>query len=99
MLNIQDKARKLQQHSNAEYTVYKEWHFIRTASMSTMHFSFVYQYSKKNGNVLLCETALSLGDGNPLDNWMFIEQDSHILCVNITPSIWIQKYLFYKLYI
>lgn len=41
----------------------------------------------------------NLGDGNPLDNWMFIEQDSHILCVNITPSISIQKYLFYKFYI
>lgn len=49
-------------------------------------------------------TALSncfknLGDGNSWDKWMFIEQDSHILCVNITPSIWVQKYLFYKLYI
>lgn len=47
-----------------------------------------------------CESALkNLGDGNPLDKWMFIEQDSHILCVNITPNIWIQKYLFYQLYI
>lgn len=29
MLNIQVKARKLEQYSNAECTVYKEWHFIR----------------------------------------------------------------------
>lgn len=33
---------------------------------------------------LLCETALKSGDGNPLDNLMFIEQDSHFMCKHYT---------------
>lgn len=68
--------------------------------MSTMLFLFDYQYWKKMAIcIALWNCFKNLGDGNLLDNWMFIEQDSHILCVNITPNIWIQKCLFYKLYI
>lgn len=67
--------------------------------MSTMLFLTINIEIKMAICIALWNCFKTLGDGNLLDNCKFIEQDSHILCVNITPSIWIQKCLFYKLYI
>lgn len=55
--------------------------------MSTMLFLTINIEIKMAICIALLNCFKTLGDGNLLDNCKFIEQDSHILCVNITPSI------------